>query len=112
MGESFERLSRVYRCLQGGSVPGISAASLASLLAEGAREVSREGGGPAGSLELTGLSMTLLRKISSSLTARSLPPPLAPYLVETLKMLVDEMDLMPHLVSRPPPDVEWSDTQC
>ncbi|XP_029688135.1 protein Lines homolog 1 isoform X2 [Takifugu rubripes] len=94
----FERLSQVYRCLQSGSRPGVSAAALASLLVEGACEASREDGGPAGSLELTGLSMTLLRKISSSLAARSLPPALASYLVETLKILVHEMDLMSHLV--------------
>lgn len=98
----FERLSQVHRCLQSGSRPGVSAATLASLLMEGAGEVSREGGGPAGSLELTGLSMSLLRKITSSLTARSLPPALASYLVETVKILVHEMDLMSHLVSPPP----------
>lgn len=98
----FERLSQVYRCLQSGSRPSVSAATLASLLMEGACEVSREDDGPAGSLELTGLSMTLLRKITSSLTARSLPPDLDSYLVETLTILVHEMDLMSHLVSRPP----------
>lgn len=97
----FEQLSQVYRCLQSGSRPRISAAALASLLMEGACEVSRDDGGPAGSPELAGLSMTLLRRITSSLTARSLPPVLASYLVETLKILVDEMDLMSHLVSRP-----------
>uniref|UniRef100_A0A674P6M4 Lines homolog 1 n=1 Tax=Takifugu rubripes TaxID=31033 RepID=A0A674P6M4_TAKRU len=79
-GLDSERLSQVYRCLQSGSRPGVSAAALASLLVEGACEASREDGGPAGSLELTGLSMTLLRKISSSLAARSLPPALASYL--------------------------------
>lgn len=107
LGQSsrFERLSQVSRGLQSGSRPSVSAAALASLLMEGAGEVSREDGGPASSLELTGLSLTLLRKITSSLTARSLPPALASYLAETLNILVHEMDLMSHLVSRHP-DVE------
>lgn len=94
-----ERLSRVYRCLQSARRPAVRAATLASLLREGLCEASPQGGGAAGSLELAGLSMTLVRRVAASLTARSLPPAVAPYFLEALQILVDEMGLISHLVS-------------
>lgn len=117
----FERLSHAYKCLQCGSCPGVSAGTLASIIFVVAAEVSDEDGesgpedgesgtgdgesgpgdgesGPVSSVELTYLSMTLVRKITSSLMARSLPPAVASYFVETLKLLIHEMDLMSHLV--------------
>lgn len=96
----FERLSHAYKCLQNGSCPSVSAGTLASVIFVGAAEVSDEDGenGPVSRVELTYLSMTLVRKITSSLMARSLPPGVASYFVETLKILIHEMDLMSHLV--------------
>lgn len=97
----FERLSQVYRCLESGSCPGVSAGALASVIFVGADGVSEDDGGDGrvSSVELTYLSLSLLGKITSSLMARSLPSGVAPYFAETLKMLIHEMDLMSHLVS-------------
>lgn len=97
---SFERLSHAYRCLEKGSSPSMSAGALASVIVVGACEVSDEDGGDgSGSrAELACLSMTLVRKITSSLMVRSLPPSAASYFAETLKILIHEMDLMSHLV--------------
>lgn len=99
----FERLSHAYKCLENGACPSVSAATLASIIFVEAAEVSDEDGetGPASSEELTYLSVTLVRKITSSLTARSLPPGVAPYFEETLNKLFHEMDLMSHLVRGP-----------
>lgn len=96
----FERLSHAYKCLQNGSCPSVSAGSLASIIFVGASEVPDEDGenGPVSSVELTCLSLTLVRKITSSLMARSLHPGVASYFVETLNKLIHEMDLMSHLV--------------
>lgn len=92
----FERLSHAYRCLQNDACPSVSAATLASIIFVGVAEDSKDGG------ELTYLSMTLVKKITSSLMARSLPADVATYFVETLNKLIHEMDLMPHLVSGSP----------
>lgn len=93
---SFERLSHAYRCLENGSRPSMSAGALASIIVVGACKVCDEDGGD---VELACVSMTLVRKITSSLMARSLPPSAASYFAETLKILIHEMDLMSHLVS-------------
>lgn len=102
----FEQLSHAYECLESGSCPSVSAGTLASILFAGAAEGSGGDGeageagdpGPGSSLELTCLSLTLVRKLTSSLMARGLPPAVASYFLETLQNLIDEMDLMSHLV--------------
>lgn len=100
-GSRFERLSQVYRCLESGSCPGVSAGALAPVMFVGAGGESEDDGGDGrvSSVELTYLRLSLLRKITTRLMARSLPPGLASYFVETLKILIHEMDLMSHLVS-------------
>lgn len=79
----------------------MSAGTMASIIFVGAAEVSDEDGdnGPASNAELTYLSLTLVRKITSGLMARSLPPGVAPYFLETLEKIFHELDLMSHLVS-------------
>lgn len=96
----FEWLSHAYKCLQNEARPAVSAGTLAATIFAGAAEVSAEDGesGSGGSVELTYLSLTLVRKIASSLTARNLPPGVASYFAEVLKKIIDEMDLMSHLV--------------
>lgn len=96
----FEWLSRAYKCLQNEASPAVSAGTLAAIIFAGAAEVSDEDGenGPGGSVELAYLSLTLIRKITSSLIARNLPPGVASYFAETLKKIIHEMDLMSHLV--------------
>lgn len=96
----FEQLSHAYKCLQNGASPAVSAGTLAAAIFAGAAEVSGEDGedGPGGGVELAYLRLTLVRKIASSLMARSLPPGVASCFEETLKILIHEMDLMSHLV--------------
>lgn len=96
LGPGFEQLCHAYRCLQTGSCPGVSAGALASLACARLSEGGAAGAG--GSLEVTGLSLTLVRKVSSSLMAGSLPPEAASYFEETLKILSDDLGLMSHLV--------------
>lgn len=99
-------LTDVYRCFQTGSCPSHSAAEAAdeifSMILPG------EDGqcAPAGYYhdnrsELTYISLTLVEKIISSLTSRSLPPPVALYCADIQRILFQDMDLMSQLVSAP-----------
>lgn len=94
--ERFSRLAEVYRCVQAASAPSGSAADVARVIFPEAR-------GPPGdrSRELTHISVSLVGKIASGVTARRLQPEVASYFVEVLKTLFDGMDLMSHLVSAP-----------
>lgn len=52
-------------------------------------------------MELSYISVTLVEKITSSLTSQILAPAVALYCVDILRMLFQDMDLMSQLVSGP-----------
>lgn len=91
--DSFSRLADVYRYVETGSEPRCSPADVARWV------FPQVCGGE--SAELTRIGVTVVGKIASCLTARSslLPPEVAFYFTELLKVLFDDLDLMSHLVS-------------
>lgn len=111
--ERFNQLADVCRCLQTGSCPSRSAADTARVVFSGVCGLTGEDrvAAPAGSsgscrdssMELTCISVTLVGKITSSVTAQSLRPEVASYFVEILTVLFEDMGLMSQLVSAPPP---------
>ncbi|CAK6975857.1 protein Lines homolog 1 [Scomber scombrus] len=94
-------LTAAYRCFQSGSCPSQCVADLASVIFAGVcgrltgddREDCYDK-----SVELTCISLTLVKKMISSLTAQSLTPQVTLYCVEILRVLFEEMDLMSQLV--------------
>lgn len=96
--ERCSRLAEVYKCVQDASAPSGNAADVARVIFPEAR-------GPPGdrSRELTHISVSLVGKIASGVTARRLHPEVASYFAEVLKTLFDDMGLMSHLVSAPSP---------
>lgn len=92
--ESFSRLAEVYRCVQTASKPRGSPADVARWMFPQVRG--------SGSAEMTRIGLTVVGKIASSVTAQSsLAPEVASYFTELLKVLLDDMSLMSHLVSAP-----------
>uniref|UniRef100_A0A3Q3M041 Lines homolog 1 n=1 Tax=Mastacembelus armatus TaxID=205130 RepID=A0A3Q3M041_9TELE len=103
----FDCLTDAYRCFLKGSCPSESAADVAGMIYSGVCGVvhgeDRERV-PAeycheSSVELTCISVTLVEKMSCSLTSQSHPPEVRLYYEETLRMLFQDMDLMSQLVS-------------
>lgn len=97
-------LTDVYRCFQAGSCPSHSAAEAAdeifSMILPGEDGRCAPAGYCHGNRsELTYISLTLVEKIISSLTSRSLPPPVALYCADIERVLFQDMDLMSQLVS-------------
>ncbi|XP_026148770.1 protein Lines homolog 1 isoform X2 [Mastacembelus armatus] len=104
----FDCLTDAYRCFLKGSCPSESAADVAGMIYSGVCGVvhgeDRERV-PAeycheSSVELTCISVTLVEKMSCSLTSQSHPPEVRLYYEETLRMLFQDMDLMSQLVHR------------
>ena len=103
--ERFDCLTDAYRSLQTSSCPRQSAAELAGVIFSGARGAlpgeDREHCHD-NSVELTYISVTLVEKITSSLTSQqSLPPAVASFCLDILRVLFQDMDLMSLLVSVP-----------
>ncbi|TMS13461.1 Protein Lines-like protein 1 [Larimichthys crocea] len=97
----FDRLTGVYRCVQTGSRPGQSAADVAAVVFSSV--CVRAAAAAAAdchdnSVELTYIGVTLVEKITSSLTSRSLPAAVTSYCTEILRVLFQDLDLMAHLV--------------
>lgn len=97
-------LTDVYRCFQAGSCPSHSAAEAADeifsmILPGGDGRCAPAGYCHGNRSELTYISLTLVEKIISSLTSRSLPPPVALYCADIGRVLFQDMDLMSQLVS-------------
>lgn len=106
-GEFFNYLTDAYKCFANGTCPKQSAADLASVIFSGVSvQMSAAGREYAAatefnnvnSSELTCISVTLVEKMCSSITSQSLPPQVMLYCLEILKVLFDDMDLMPQLV--------------
>uniref|UniRef100_A0A3P8RJL7 Lines homolog 1 n=1 Tax=Amphiprion percula TaxID=161767 RepID=A0A3P8RJL7_AMPPE len=100
MEEPFKCLTDAYRCFLSGSRPDRSAADVAAVMFGGLRglvpvqlreELCSEA-------EMICISVTLLEKITSSLTAQSLPIQLTLYSEEVLRVLFGDMNLMEQLV--------------
>ena len=97
-------LTEAYRCFLSGSCPSQCAADLACVIFAGVcerltgddREYCDEK-----SVELTCISLTLVKKMMSSLMAQRLHPQVTLYCVDILRVLFEEMDLMSQLVSGP-----------
>ncbi|XP_044191111.1 protein Lines homolog 1 isoform X2 [Thunnus albacares] len=101
MTARFDCLTDAYRCFLSGSCPSERAADLACVIfAEMCGRVAGEDRGyyHDKSVELTCISLTLVEKITSSLTAESLTPEVTSYCVEILRVLFQDMDLMSQLV--------------
>ncbi|XP_068587103.1 protein Lines homolog 1 isoform X2 [Cebidichthys violaceus] len=105
MRERFDRLTDAYRCFLTGSCPSQRAADVAGLILSGvcglvpedrARSLAEHCHGS--SVELTCLSLTLVERITSRLTSRSLSPAVTLYCVEMLAVLFQDLDLMSHLI--------------
>ncbi|XP_030579941.1 protein Lines homolog 1 [Archocentrus centrarchus] len=101
----FNCLTEAYRCFLAGTCPEQSAADVASMIYSGFRGLvpgkDREGS----PLEYCNENiaertciMSFVERISSSLTSQALPPDVTFYCVEVLKVLFEDMDLMPYLV--------------
>ncbi|XP_044045509.1 protein Lines homolog 1 isoform X2 [Siniperca chuatsi] len=104
--ERFDCLTAAYRCFLTGSCPSQSAADVAGVIFSGVcglvpgenRECAPVEYCRDNSVKLTCISVTLVEKITSSLTSQSLPPAVALYCVEILRVLFEDMDLMSQLV--------------
>lgn len=99
-------LTDVYRCFQTGSRPSHSAAEVAGVIFTTILRGEDGQRAPAGHRhdnrsELTCISLTLVEKIISSLTSRSLPPPVESYCADIERVLFEDVDLMSQLVSAP-----------
>lgn len=104
--ERFDRLTDVYRCFQTGACPGQSAADVAGAIFSAVCGLPGEDTecSPAGycrdsSVELASISVTLVEKITSSLTSQSLAPAVALYYEDVTRLLFQDFRLMPRLVS-------------
>lgn len=101
----FNCLTETYRCFLAGECPEQSAADMASMIYFGFRGLvpGKEGSPPEDRneniAERTCIFLSFVERISSSLTSEALPPDVTFYCVEVLKVLFEDMDLMPHLVS-------------
>ncbi|XP_074480731.1 protein Lines homolog 1 isoform X2 [Sebastes fasciatus] len=99
--ERFDCLTDAYRCFLMGSCPSRSAADLACVILSGVcgpvpgEEEDRE---YASSVELSCISVTLVDKMTSTLTSRSLSPAVTSYCVDILTVLFQDMDLMSQLI--------------
>ncbi|KAM7406691.1 hypothetical protein PAMP_001048 [Pampus punctatissimus] len=99
--ELFDCLTDAYRCIQSGSCPNQRTADLACVIFAGVcgrvagmdRDYLHEK-----SVELSCISLTLVEKMTSSLTVHSLTPEVTSYFVEILRLLFQDMDLMSQLV--------------
>lgn len=99
MRERFARLTDVYTCFRTGSCPSTTAADVARVIfsAVCGPEPSEDGE----CVELSCIGVTLVEKLASSLPSRSLPPAAFSYWEQVLRVLLQDMDLMPQLVSGP-----------
>uniref|UniRef100_A0A3Q1FLI0 Lines homolog 1 n=1 Tax=Acanthochromis polyacanthus TaxID=80966 RepID=A0A3Q1FLI0_9TELE len=100
MEEHFKCLTDAYRCFLSGSRPDRSAADVAAVMFGGLCglvpvQLREERCTEA---EMICISVTLLEKITSSLTAQSLPVQLTLYSEEVLRVLFGDMNLMEQLV--------------
>lgn len=104
IGERFDCLTDVYRCFLTGSCPSQSAADVAGVIFSGVCALvpgeDRECVPAEYTVALTCSSLTLVEKMTSSLTSQSQPPEITSYCTEILRMLFQDMDLMSQLVSR------------
>ncbi|XP_075947032.1 protein Lines homolog 1 isoform X3 [Anarhichas minor] len=105
MRERFDCLTDAYRCFLTGSCPSQRAVDVAGLILSGVCGLVPEDGALSlsahchdSSVELTCLSLTLVERITSRLTSRSLSPAVTLYCVEILVVLFQDLDLMSHLI--------------
>uniref|UniRef100_A0AAQ4RFU8 Lines homolog 1 n=1 Tax=Gasterosteus aculeatus aculeatus TaxID=481459 RepID=A0AAQ4RFU8_GASAC len=106
--ERLDRLTDAYRSLLMGSCPSQSAADVALLVCSAVRGLvpDHRARSPAGicndsCVDVTCLSLTLLEKITSNLTSRSLSPAVTWYCEDVLAQSFQHLSLMSHLVSPP-----------
>ncbi|TKS70405.1 Protein Lines -like protein 1 [Collichthys lucidus] len=94
-----DRLTDVYRCVQTGSRPSQSAADVAAVVFSSVCAAAAAAGADChdNSVELTYISVTLVEKITSSLTSRSLPAAVTSHCMEIHRVLFQDLDLMAHL---------------
>ncbi|XP_031733375.1 protein Lines homolog 1 isoform X2 [Anarrhichthys ocellatus] len=105
MRERFDCLTDAYRCFLSGSCPSQRAVDVAGLILSGVCGLVPEVGALSlsahchdSSVELTCLSLTLVERITSRLTSRSLSPAVTLYCVEILVVLFQDLGLMSHLI--------------
>lgn len=107
MAGLFNCLTGAYRCFLAGSCPPQNAADVASVIYSGfcgpvhgkGREGSPSEYCGENSAELTCMCMSFLGRVSSNLTSQRLHPDVRFYYAEVLKVLLEDMDLITHLVS-------------
>lgn len=103
----FNCLTEAYRCFLAGSYPPQNAADVAGVIYSGfcgpvhgkGREGSPSEYCGENSAELTCMCMSFLGRVSSNLTSQGLHPDVRFYFAEVLKVLLEDMDLITHLVS-------------
>ncbi|XP_029284603.1 protein Lines homolog 1 [Cottoperca gobio] len=106
--ESFDCLTEVYTCFLKGSCPSQRAADVACVIFSGVcglvpgedRESTPSDDFRDTSVVLTCISVTLVDRIVSSLTSRSLSPAVTLYCVDILTVLFQDMDLMSQLIQQ------------
>lgn len=107
MAGLFNCLTDAYRGFLAGSCPPQNAADVASVIYSGfcgpvhgkGREGSPSEYCGENSAELTCMCMSFLERVSSNLTSQRLHPDVRLYYAEVLKVLLEDMDLITHLVS-------------
>lgn len=105
VAERFDLLTEVFRCLQAGSCPVRSTAEVSAVVLSCVCGLPSApvGYSRGSSEELTCIGLTTVGKIASTFTEQNLSLEVSLYFEETLRLLFEEMDLMSHLVSTPPP---------
>ncbi|XP_040061096.2 protein Lines homolog 1 isoform X3 [Gasterosteus aculeatus] len=105
--ERLDRLTDAYRSLRMGSCPSQSAADVALLVCSAVRGLvpDHRARSPAGicndsCVDVTCLSLTLLEKITSNLTSRSLSPAVTWYCEDVLAQSFQHLSLMSHLIDQ------------
>ena len=108
MSERFDCLTHVYRCFLSGSRPSLSPADVAGAVcgggasrAEDRARVPAEERGHDNSVDVTCVSVSLVEMMTCLVSPRQPEPAaeLAQYCVDTLTLLLQDMDLMAQLVS-------------
>lgn len=106
MSERFDCLADVYRCFLTGSCSRQSAQSVADTIFSGVCAAvhgeDRVCVAPEHTVELTCISLTLVEKMSSSLTSQNQPPQVTLYCMEILRRLLQDLDVMWQLVRHTP----------
>ncbi|KAM3625615.1 uncharacterized protein V6R79_014880 [Siganus canaliculatus] len=96
-GPPLDVLTHLFRCVQGGSSPGRSPAEAAAVVLSGLSGLLG-GCGRVSGVEATAISVSLLEKITCCARTQNQAAAAGAYCQEVLKLLLQDPDLMSHLV--------------